>query len=63
VGYDGRFEPRFQLAVTFMQPGLIQTQPYRQMLNEASAHTMRFVNDCLEQGVFTIEPPPRPGTR
>ena len=42
-----------------MQPGLVQTPPYRQMLNEASAHTLRFVNDCLEQGVFAVEAPLR----
>jgi hypothetical protein len=42
-----------------MQPGLVQTQPYRQMLNDAAAETLRFVNDCLEQGVFAVEPPPR----
>jgi hypothetical protein len=38
-----------------MQPGLIQTPPYRQMLKEATGYTLRFVNECVEQGVFTVE--------
>ncbi len=42
-----------------MQPGLVQTAPYRQMLSEAMGHTLRFVNDCLEQGVFAVDAPPR----
>jgi len=42
-----------------MRPGLIQTPPYRDMLHEATAHTLRFVNDCLEQGVFAVEAQPR----
>jgi hypothetical protein len=42
-----------------MQPGLIQTAPYRQLLGDAAAETLRFVNDCLEQGVFAVEAPAR----
>jgi hypothetical protein len=41
-----------------LQPGLIQSQPYRQMLNEAEAETLRFVNVCLDQGIFDVDTPP-----
>lgn len=56
---DAGFLVRRSAGNYLMRPGVIQTPPYRQMLNETAIHTMRFMNDCLEQGVFALEAPRR----
>lgn len=39
------------------QPGVLQSPPYRQLLEELSAETARLLNDCLEQEIFVLEGP------
>ncbi len=38
------------------QPGVLQSAPYRQLMDDLSAETMRLLNDCLEQELFVLEP-------
>jgi len=39
------------------QPGVLQSPPYRQMLDDIATAAARLANDCLEQDIFTLEPP------
>jgi hypothetical protein len=39
------------------QPGVLQSPPYRQMLDDVAAATARLLNECLEQEIFVLEPP------
>lgn len=38
------------------QPGVMQSPPYRQLMDDLSVETLRLLNDCLEQGIFVLEP-------
>ncbi|MCW5748556.1 MAG: winged helix-turn-helix transcriptional regulator [Alphaproteobacteria bacterium] len=40
-----------------LRPGVMQSQPYSRMLEDISTETLRLMNDCLEQGIFVVEPP------
>jgi hypothetical protein len=37
------------------QPGVMQSEPYRKLLDELSNETLRLLNECLEDGIFTAE--------
>jgi hypothetical protein len=37
------------------QPGVLQSPPYRQLMDDLSAETTRLLNDCLEQELFVLE--------
>jgi hypothetical protein len=39
------------------QPGVLQSAPYRQTLDDIAAAAARLANECLEQEIFTLEPP------
>ena len=41
-----------------MRAGVVQTSPYSEMLEELAVETLRLLNECLEQGIFTVETPP-----
>jgi DNA-binding IclR family transcriptional regulator len=41
-----------------MRAGVVQTSPYSEMLEELAVETLRLLNECLEQGIFTVEAPP-----
>lgn len=39
------------------QPGVMQTSPYRKLIEEISNETLRLMNECLDDGIFTMETP------
>jgi DNA-binding transcriptional ArsR family regulator len=39
------------------QPGVLQSPAYTQLLQEVSNETLRLLNECLEEGIFSAESP------
>jgi len=40
-----------------LQPGALQSPPYRQLFDDLSIETLRLLNECLDDGIFVVDPP------